>query len=110
MLENSSFESFTLDQLEGLIEFESKRMFGGIALLYGGSAFAKIKYNKVWLKVDDSNRKDFINQGMQQYRYGRDNSRTLNFYEIPAEVLENRDEFVFWVKRSIEIIKKIHSQ
>jgi TfoX/Sxy family transcriptional regulator of competence genes len=110
MLENNSFESFIFDQLGGLIEFESKRMFGGIVLLYKGSAFAKINHNKVWLKADESNLAYFERFGMEQYTYGKDNSRKLNFYETPAEVIEDRDEFVCWAKGSIGLIKKIHSQ
>jgi DNA transformation protein len=74
MVPSEDFKNFVLDQLMGLGEFEAKRMFGGIALLYQGSAFAKIKHDKVWLKVDDSNRNDFVNLGMQQYTFGKDNA------------------------------------
>ena len=110
MPENNSYENFIFDQLEGLGEFESKKMFGGTALLYHSSAFAKIKHNKVWLKVDDSYRNDFINQGMQQYEYGKDNLRKLNFFETPIEVIEDRDKFIQWFKRSMDIVKKSQNQ
>ena len=98
------FKNFVLDQLHGLGEFETKRMFGGVALLHQGSAFAKIKHDKLWLKVNSSNRKDFEDLEMQQYSYGQDNSRKLNFYETPLDVLENRDKLVEWVKKSREIV------
>ena len=78
-------------------------MFGGVALLHHGSAFAKIKHDKVWLKVDDSNRENFELLGMKQYTYGKDNSRKLNFYATPAEIIEDRDKLTDWAKRSIEI-------
>ena len=84
---NDSYKDFVLDQLAGLGAFETKRMFGGLALLFQGSAFAKIKHDKVWLKVDESNRNDFVSRNMKQYTYGRDNSRRLNFYEAPVEVI-----------------------
>jgi DNA transformation protein len=100
---NEDFKDFVLDQLEGLGHFETKRMFGGVALLYQGSAFAKIKHDKVWLKVDDGNRIDFENLGMKQYTYGKDNSRKLNFYETPVEIIEDRDKLKDWTKRSMEI-------
>jgi TfoX/Sxy family transcriptional regulator of competence genes len=64
---NESFKDFVLDQLVGLGEFEKKRMFGGVALLYHGSAFAKIKHDKVWLKVNESNRNDYLKWNMPQY-------------------------------------------
>jgi DNA transformation protein len=100
---NEEFKNFILDQLQGLDDFESKRMFGGVALLYQGSAFAKLKHDKVWLKADDRNRSDFEQLGMKQYTYGKDNSRKLNFYETPVEVIEDRDKLKVWVKRSIEV-------
>lgn len=104
MLVDEEFKNFVLDQLDNLITFESKSMFGGLALLYEGKAFAKIKHNKVWLKVNDSTKDDFEKLGMIQYSYGKDQSRKLNFYEAPIEIIEDRDQFVEWVKRSIEII------
>ena len=103
---NEEFKNFVLDQLQGIGEFETKRMFGGLALLHQGSAFAKIKHDKVWLKVDESNLEDFKEQGMKQYAYGKDNSRKLNFYETPIEIIEDRDKLKDWVKKSIEIAMK----
>ena len=100
---NESFRDFVLDQLSGLGAFETKSMFGGVALLCNGKAFAKIKHDKVWLKVDESNRADFVEYGMQQYAYGTDNSRKLNFYATPVDVLEDAEEFVAWAKESVEV-------
>ena len=101
---NEAFIAFVLGQLAGLDDFETKNMFGGVALLSHGSAFAKIKHGKVWLKVDDSIRSDFERWNMPQYTYGKDNSRTLNFYETPVTVLENREEFLAWAKKSLQVV------
>ena len=103
MITNELFDTFTLDQLEALGDFEAKRMFGGIVLLKYGCAFAKIKHDKLWLKVNEMNRKVFEEMGMNQYSYGKDNSRKLNFYETPIEVIEDRDKLKQWVEISIKI-------
>ena len=103
---NEEFKNFVLDQLQGIGEFETKRMFGGLALLHQGSAFAKIKHDKVWLKVDESNLIDFRERGMKQYTYGKDNSRKLNFYETPIEIIEDRDKLKGWVKKSMKVAMK----
>ena len=100
---NEEFKNFILDQLQGIGEFETKRMFGGLALLHQGSAFAKIKHDKVWLKVDESNLSDFEEYGMNQYTYGKDNSRKLNFYETPIEIVEDRDKLKEWILNSIKV-------
>ena len=103
---NEEYKNFILDQLQGLDEFETKKMFGGLALLHKGSAFAKIKHDKVWLKVDSSNISDFESLGMNQYTYGKDNSRKLNFYETPVDIIEDRDKLKEWAQKSIKIIAK----
>ncbi len=103
---HEEFKNFVLDQLQGIGEFETKRMFGGLALLHQGSAFAKIKHDKVWLKVDESNIIDFEKHEMHQYTYGKDNSRKLNFYETPIEIIEDRDKLKDWAKKSIEVAMK----
>jgi hypothetical protein len=51
---NEEFKIFVLVQLQGIGEFETKRMFGALKLYHQGSAFAKIKHDKVWLKVYDA--------------------------------------------------------
>lgn len=72
MANDSEFKSYVMDQLVGLGEFETKSMFGGTALLRNGAAFAKVKHGALWLKVDDGNRDEFIEHGMPQYTYGKD--------------------------------------
>ncbi len=101
---NDSFKQFILDQLNQLGQYDSKNMFGGTALLVNGKAFAKIKHDKLWLKVNDSNRQQFEERGMQQYSYGKNNSRKINFYETPIEIIENRDELEHWARQSIEVV------
>ena len=103
---NESYKQFILDQLSDFGEFETKNMFGGTALLREGKAFAKIKHDKYWLKVDDSNRSDFELFNMQQYTYGKGNSRKLNFFETPVEIIENKDELTKWVNKSIKTTLK----
>ena len=98
---NEEYRTFVLDQLSGFGVFEAKNQFGGTALMSEGVAFAKIKHNKVWLKVDTTNLDDFVKHGMPQYTYGKDGSRKLNFYEAPSEVIEDRDELVIWAKKAL---------
>jgi DNA transformation protein len=99
---DTEFKDYILDQLSGLGKFDTKNMFGGTALLRNGVAFAKIKHGSLWLKVDDGNINDFTEQGMVQYTYGKDNSRRLNFYETPADVLEDADTLIRWATKACE--------
>jgi len=100
MAVDAEFRDWVLDQLRDVGPFETKNMFGGTAVLSDGKAFAKIKHGHLWLKVDDTNRKDFEAEGMVQYTYGKNNSRKLNFYQTPGEVLENTDLLVQWANKA----------
>ena len=102
MSKDKEFRDFVLDQLKDLGEFDTKAMFGGTALLVNGSAFAKVKHGALWLKVSDENRADFETKGMPQYTYGKDNTRTLNFFRTPPDVLEDADLLVAWATKSIK--------
>jgi len=102
MSDDANLRAFVLDQLTDLGTFETKSMFGGTALLIDGKAFAKVKNGALWLKVGDANRTDFVDQGMPQYSYGKDNSRKLNFFKTPTDVLEDADELVVWASKSVD--------
>ena len=102
MSSNTEFRNYILDQLSAMGAFETKNMFGGTALLRNGSAFAKIKHGTLWLKVAENNINDFIEKGMTQYPYGKDNNRKLNFYDAPGEVLEEPEMLIQWTKKAIE--------
>ena len=104
MPDDKQFRAFVLDQLSGLREFETKPMFGGTALLVDGRAFAKVKHGALWLKVDDTTRSDFLERDMPQYTYGKDNTRRLNFFQTPPDVLEDANSLVAWVNRSLDVV------
>jgi DNA transformation protein len=106
MAVDTGFRDHVLDQLKGMGDFETKNMFGGTAVLRNGVAFAKIKHGSLWLKVGDGNIGDFISKGMVQYTYGKDNSRKLNFYEAPVELLEDADTLIQWASKAYEEAKK----
>ena len=44
--------------------------------------------------------------GPTQYTFGKDNSRKLNFYATPIDVLEDRDKLKDWVNKAIEVAMK----
>ena len=103
---DKEFRDYVLDQLSGMGEFEMKNMFGGTALLRDGVAFGKIKHGSLWLKVDDGNINDYTEKGMCQYTYGKDRIRKLNFYETPAEVLEDSNMLIQWTTKSCQAANK----
>jgi len=58
----------------------------------------------LYFKVDDSNRPDFEEAGTGPFR-PYDDDRTMNYYEVPAEVLEDPDELKRWCTKALEVAR-----
>ena len=84
------YRSFVIEQLEQISSITSKNMFGGVGLYAEGYYFALIGDDRLYFKVDDSNRPDFEAAEMEPFRpYG--DERAMQYYEVPIEVLEDGD-------------------
>lgn len=103
---NQEYLLFIIDQLSEFGEVETRKMFGGVNLFKNDLMFAKLKNDTVWLKVDETNIADFQEREMPQYSYGKDNSRKLNFYQAPIEIIEDREKFAEWIQKSYQIAEK----
>jgi DNA transformation protein len=71
--------------------------FGGVGLYCQGLFFALIDDDTLYLKVDDATRADFERLGSQPFRPYGDDSHTMQYYELPAAVLEDREAVRPWV-------------
>jgi DNA transformation protein and related proteins len=102
-LRNSkSFPAFVLDQLSAL-NVTSRAMFGGIGLYSEDLFFGIIARDTLFLKVDDTNRADFINAGMQPFKPSGDDAGTMKYYAVPLEVLESVVELERWARGAIQV-------
>ena len=104
MTVSSDFLAYVLDQLAALNGVSSRRMFGGAGLYCDELFFALISDDVLYLRVDDSNRADYTARGMAQFKpYADRPHSSMNYYEVPAEVLENAGELVVWARRSAAV-------
>jgi DNA transformation protein len=78
-------------------------MFGGVGLYADGIFFALIANDTLYHKVDDTNRQDYESAGMDAFRPYPDKIRTMQYYEVPVEVLEDQELLNTWAKRSIAV-------
>ncbi len=102
---SDEFLVYVLDQLSAWGNVSARRMFGGAGLYRGGTMFGLVADDVAYLKVDDSNRDDFVRAGCSPFTPFPDKPMTMPYYEIPAEVLEQPEELVRWAKRSLAIRK-----
>lgn len=102
---DQSFASFVLEQLGRVAPVTGRRMFGGMGIYSGPHFFALIGDDRLFFKVDDSNRADFEARGMEPFRpYGDD--RAMQYYELPVDVLEDADELRVWMDNAIGVAQR----
>jgi len=96
-----SYKAFVLDQLSAAGAVTAKSMFGGVGLYCQGLFFALIDDDTLYLKVDDATRPDFERLGSQPFHPFGDDSHGMQYYELPADVLEDRTAVLPWVERAL---------
>ena len=107
MAVNSDYLAYVLEQLEQLGGVSSRRMFGGAGLYSDEFFFGLIMDDVLYLRVDDSNRADYTARHMAQFRPYADRPHlSMNYFEVPAEVLEDAGELVSWARRSAAVASK----
>jgi DNA transformation protein len=103
---SDEFVDYVIDQLAGWGDVSARKMFGGAGLYCDGTVFGLIADDVAYLKVDDSNRDEFVQAGSSAFQPFPDKKMTMSYYEIPADVLENRDLLARWAERSLAIARK----
>ena len=105
MAVSDSFVAFALEQLEAVGGIASKRMFGGVGIYSGDLFFAILDNDRLYLKVDDSNRADFKNVGMGPFRPGDPGGEVMQYFEVPITVLEDTDELARWAAKAVAVAR-----
>jgi DNA transformation protein len=102
---SDGFRQFVLDQLEPL-DVTAKSMFGGTGLYARGVFFGIIAMDALYLRVDDSNRRQFEREGMKPFKPYPNRPVTMKYYEVPLSILESAPELVEWARTAIAVAEK----
>ncbi|MDH3708464.1 MAG: TfoX/Sxy family protein [Cyclobacteriaceae bacterium] len=93
-----------LDQLSLLESVTPKRMFGGVGFFQEGKMFGMLNSKSTFLlKVDDSNREDYLELGMAPFSHNMNKKGSMPYYEVPLDVVESKKEVTGWARKSINI-------
>jgi len=105
---SDEFIDYVIDQLAAWADVSVRRMFGGAGLYCDGIMFGLIADDVAYLKVDDSNREDFIRAGSSPFNPYPDKAKTtvMSYYEVPADILESQDLLGKWAECSLAVAKK----
>jgi len=104
MAVSPSFRTFVLDQLCRVVpQIRARSMFGGVGIYAGELFFALIAGDTLYFKVDDSNRPDFQKLGMGPFLPYGDERETMQYYQVPADLLDDPDALRPWAEKSIAV-------
>ena len=103
MAVSDEYLTYVLDQLGCVGCVESRRMFGGAGIYANGLFFALIADDVLYFKVGDSNRSDYEAAGMEAFRPFADKPNVMSYYEVPIEVLENKDRLHEWAQKALQV-------
>ncbi|MGH8286023.1 MAG: TfoX/Sxy family protein, partial [Steroidobacteraceae bacterium] len=75
--------------------------------LYNGSLFfGLIDDDVLYLKVDDSNRADYVSRGMPSFQPFKDKLEfSMSYFQAPPDVLEDAEQLAIWALRSVAVAR-----
>ena len=73
-----------------------------------GKIFAILIWNQFYFKVWEINKQDFIDHWSEPFSYQKKTGEIgiMTYYELPEEIMENREELFLWIDKSLSIESK----
>jgi DNA transformation protein and related proteins len=101
---SQGFRAFVLEQLARTTpRLRARSMFGGVGLYSGDLFFALMDDDVLYFKVDDTTRARFEKRGMGPFRPGGERGEVMQYYEVPAEVMEDAEALAPWAAEAVEV-------
>lgn len=105
MAVSSNYLDYVLEQLSCVGHVTPKRMFGGVGIYLDSLFFALVDDDILYFKVDESNRADFEAAGMKPFKPFGEESYSMGYFEVPIDVLEDRDQLQQWANKSLDVAR-----
>jgi DNA transformation protein and related proteins len=83
----------------------ARPMFGGVGLYSGDVFFALIADDTVYFKTDESTRPEFEARGMEPFRPFGDSGGTMQYYQVPEDLLEDPEALRPWAEKAVAIAR-----
>ena len=103
MPKSQEYLEYVLEQLERFGGVTARRMFSGFGLYQHDVFFGLIFSDTLYFKVNDASRPDYESRGMRRFQPYKDKPHlSFTYYEVPVEVLEDREQLTLWATRSVQ--------
>ena len=103
---SDEFLTYAIDQLECIGHVQARKMFGGAGLYFDDMFFGLVADDVLYFKVDDSSRPDYESAGMGPFRPFPDKPYVMQYYEVPPDALENKNELRNWARKAIKVAER----
>lgn len=100
VLKDDSFKEYVLEQLCDLGNVECRRMFGSYGLYYRGNFFGILSKGQLYFKTSGETRPEYAQRGMAYFQPNA-KQHLKNYYEVPAEVIEDAESLAEWARKAI---------
>lgn len=98
------------EQLAGLGDVSFRKMFGGAGVYHGGRIFGVVDDDVLYFKVDDRSRGAYEHRGMGPFRPYADGPPMRAYHQVPAEIVEDREELVRWAREAIAAAERLAAE
>ena len=88
----------------------ARSMFGGVGVYSGDLFFALIADDTVYFKADESTRPEFEARGMGPFRPFGDDGGTMQYYQVPEDLLEDPEALRPWAEKAVAIARENRSR
>ncbi len=99
---SKSYREFVLEQLGTVAPVSARSMFGGVGVYSEGLFFGLMDDDRLYFKVDDSNRGDFAAKGMEAFHPFGD-ERAMGYFEVPEDILEDSEVLDRWMRKALKV-------
>lgn len=107
-MKKNQYVEYVLDLLEPFGVIKARAMFGGYGIYKDGIIFALVAEDVLYFKVDDHNRADYEERGSKPFTYQGPHNKiyAMSYWEVPIEVLEDRDEREHWFNAALKAAQR----
>ena len=103
MAPESEFVDYLLELLEPFGPVKANSMFGGFGIYLHGLMFGLVSQDIFYLKVDNENRPDFDNRGLEPFTYKRKGEEySMSYYRAPDQAMDDSAELCKWAQKAYD--------
>jgi len=106
----AQYLAYVLEQLTGLGNVTTRRMFGAVGLYSGELFFGLIDDDTLFFKTDVTNAASYQARNMPRFMPQADRPASpMGYHQVPADVIEEAEELVAWARRSVAVALTRHA-